>query len=155
MSDIVNITDIAIAGKHDTKEGGELMSMGIGSTYNSMLSNYKVPTIPTISVEGVRRQDALKLKEQNVAGLNAYETPSDPVVRKPDAPLEDIALTFHRQDDFSYLGQDSDIHSLDVERAITDMQKDKMLRQYQYFVGSARNVYESTQSPDGIVIPKF
>ena len=131
------------------------MSMGIGNFYNSVLQNYHVPTIPTVSVEEVRRQDALQREAQASAGLSTYEAPAVPDVRKPDAPLEDIAITFNQQEDFGYLGQDSDIHSLDVARAISDMQKDQMLQQYQYFVGSARNVYEGSQTPDGIVIPKF
>lgn len=56
--------------------------------------------------------------------------------QKPNAPLEDISITFHKQDDFGYIGRDSDIHSLDVEKAISDMRKDQILQQYQYFVGS-------------------
>lgn len=129
--------------------------MGISNIYSSILQNYQVPTIPTISVEEVRKQDAMQLKAQSAVELNTYETPVTPQVRKPDAPLEDISITFNRQDDFGYLGQDSDIHSLDVDRAISDMQKDRMLQQYQYFVGSAREVYAGGQAPDGIVIPKF
>ena len=56
--------------------------------------------------------------------------------QKQNAPLEDISITFHKQDDFGYIGRDSDIHSLDVEKAISDMRKDQILQQYQYFVGS-------------------
>ena len=56
--------------------------------------------------------------------------------QKPNAPLEDISITFHKQDDFDYIGRDSDIRSLDVEKAISDMRKDQILQQYQYFVGS-------------------
>ena len=32
-------------------------------------------------------------------------------------------------------GADSDINSLDVDRAISDMQRDQVLQQYQFFVG--------------------
>lgn len=127
--------------------------MGVSSIYSSVLQNYSVPTIPTVSVEDIRRQDALLATQET--GLQTYEAPSAPTIRKPDAAIEDISLTFNRQEDFSYLGQDSDIHSLDVERAISDMQKDWMLQQYQYFVGSAREMYAGAQTPDGIVIPKF
>lgn len=56
--------------------------------------------------------------------------------QKQNAPLEDISITFHKQDDFGYIGRDSDIRSLDVEKAISDMRKDQILQQYQYFVGS-------------------
>lgn len=129
--------------------------MGINGIYSSILQNYQVPTIPTVSVEEIRKQDAMQKEMQPVAELNTYEAPAETQDRKPNAPLEDIAITFNRKDDFGYLGQDSDLHSLDVERAISDMQKDRMLQQYQYFVGSAKAVYEGGQAPDGIVVPKF
>lgn len=32
-------------------------------------------------------------------------------------------------------GSESDIHSLDVEKALSDMHKDQVLQQYQFFVG--------------------
>lgn len=127
--------------------------MGVSSIYSSVLHNYSVPTISTVSMEGVLRQDAPKVAQE--IGLQTYEAPSAPTLRKPDAAIEDISITFNRQEDFGYLGQDSDIHSLDVERAISDMQKDRMLQQYQYFVGSVKDVYAGGQTPDGIVIPKF
>lgn len=129
--------------------------MGINGIYSSILQNYQVPTIPTVSVEEIRKQDAMQKEMQPAAELSTYEAPAETQDRKPNAPLEDIAITFNRKDDFGYLGQDSDIHSLDVERAISDMQKDRMLQQYQYFVGSAKAVYEGGQAPDGIVVPKF
>ena len=34
------------------------------------------------------------------------------------------------------VGKEADIHSLDVEKAISDMQKDQVLHEYQYFVGN-------------------
>lgn len=131
------------------------MSMGINGAYNSVLQNYRVPTIPTVSVDEVQKQDSQRIQEQNAPVLNTYEEPSVPAVRKPDAQLEDISVTFNRQEDFGYIGKDSDIFSLDVEKAVSDMQKDRVLQQYQYFVGSSQNLYEPRQSEDGIVIPKF
>lgn len=132
------------------------MSMGINGMYGGILQNYRVPTIPSVSVEEVKKQDEQRLQMEQAASsqVKAYDEPSVPAVRKPDAQLEDIAITFNKQDDFGYIGKDSDIHSLDVEQAIGDMQKDKMLQQYQYFVGSSQDV-ASKQTPDGIVIPKF
>jgi hypothetical protein len=129
--------------------------MGINGAYNSVLQNYRVSTIPTVSVDEVQKQDSQRIQEQNAPVLNTYEEPSVPAVRKPDAQLEDISVTFNRQEDFGYIGKDSDIFSLDVEKAVSDMQKDRVLQQYQYFVGSSQNLYEPRQSEDGIVIPKF
>ena len=131
------------------------MSMEISRLYAGALQNYKVPSIPAVSLEEVRKQEEL-LMQQSSNGYTAHETPmEEKPPKRADAPLENIAVTFNRQEDFGYLGQDSDIHSLDVERAISDMQKDKMLKQYQYFVGSAQDVYHGVQTPDGIVIPKY
>lgn len=59
-----------------------------------------------------------------------------------NAQLDDISITFHKQDDFGYIGRDSDIHSLDVEKALSDMRKDQILQQYQYFVGSKTTFVE-------------
>ena len=70
-----------------------------------------------------------------------------------DAPLEDISLTFNKQESFGYIGRDSDIQSLDVQKAVSDMRKDSVLQQYQYFVGSARNLM--ARSADGAVVAKF
>jgi hypothetical protein len=131
------------------------MSIGINSAYNNGLQNYRVPTIQTVSAEEVKKQDAQLAEEQSALGLRTYEETSTPAVRKPDAQLEDISVTFNKQDDFGYIGKDSDIFSLDVEKAVSDMQKDRMLQQYQYFVGSSKNLYEQHQSADGVVIPKF
>lgn len=36
---------------------------------------------------------------------------------------------------YALAGEESDIRSLDVERAVSDMQKDAVIHQYQYFVG--------------------
>lgn len=43
-------------------------------------------------------------------------------------------------------GADSDIRSLDVEKAVSDMQKDELIHQYQYFVGQDLAV-EASQTP--------
>ena len=81
-------------------------------------------------------------QESRVASSNQIDSPpaenTQAAEKKPsaNAALEDISITFHKQDDFGYIGRDSDIHSLDVEKAISDMRKDQILQQYQYFVGS-------------------
>ncbi|MCM1193215.1 MAG: hypothetical protein NC123_08090 [Butyrivibrio sp.] len=47
-----------------------------------------------------------------------------------------------------------DIQSPDIEKAIDDMKKDKILQQYQYFIGSSRNLYGG-ENADGMVIQKL
>ncbi len=130
--------------------------MGIGSVgdYSSYLQNYRVPVIPSVSVEEVREQE--RLAREAEASVQSYSHELSPVSqpKRNDAPLEDISVTFNKQQDFGYIGKDRDIRSLDVEKAIDDMRKDEVLQQYQYFVGSSQNI-RAAESADGIVIRKF
>ena len=48
-------------------------------------------------------------------------------------------------------GADSSLETLDMERAISDMKKDQLLQQYQFFVGSSRQAEE--QVTDTILYP--
>lgn len=91
----------------------------------------------TVIVEETGADSHVASSEQINSWNSAAVKEETPVgEQKPNAPLEDISITFHKQDDFGYIGRDSDIRSLDVEKAISDMRKDQILQQYQYFVGS-------------------
>lgn len=140
--------------------------MGIGSVgeYTGILGNYKVPVIPGAGLEKMQAQDFPTQAEMTPAAaadsealsavMRSQEGRSQNDILRRNAGLEDISLTFNRQEGFGYIGRDSDIYSLDVEKAIDDMKKDNVLQQYQYFVGSSRNLYE-TGDVDGTVIQKL
>lgn len=132
--------------------------MGIGgiNDYSSLLHNYRVPSIPSVSVEEVKRQEQENKLQQNTSQLSPT-LEEQPVVRAPrkDAALEDISLTFNKGDDFGTIGRDADIHSLDVENALSDMKKDSVLQQYQYFVGNQNTSGALVNNADGLVIPKY
>lgn len=126
--------------------------MGSLSTY----SNYPRPEIKQVSEEDVRRQD----QEQQQAALQQstqdYSRMADLAAqdrRAKAADLENISLTFNKTDSFDYLGSESGLENLDVMKAVSDMRKDEVLQEYQYFVGSSQNF--AFQSEDGVVIPKF
>ncbi len=129
--------------------------MGIDkiNDYTNLIGNYRIPSIPSVSIEEVKRQDEQRVENSQIrpASVNDAET-----YRKPrnDAALEDISLTFNKGDDYGYIGKDSDIYSLDVENAISDMQKDNILKQYQFFVGNT-GVNTIVNNTDGVVIPKI
>lgn len=127
------------------------MRIGAIEDYSSYLQNYRAPVIPQVSVEEVKRQDQMKAREvQPVPEMTREEAP-DLSYRKPNAEIDQLSLTFNKQESFDYLGKDSDINDLDMQKAISDMQKDQMLMQYQYFVGSAKNLFSNG---DGTVIVK-
>ena len=129
--------------------------MGIGSIndYAGILQNYRVPVIREVSLDAVRNQEEKNTVTAVPAAELSREIPSVSCQERKDAPLEDISITFNKEDDFGYIGRDKDIRSLDVEKAIDDMKKDQILQQYQYFVGSSRNIV--SESEDGTVIQKM
>ena len=49
----------------------------------------------------------------------------------------DYANTYDSNASYELKGADSDISSLDVTKAVYNLDKDKVLQQYQHFVGSA------------------
>ena len=127
------------------------MRIGAIEDYSSYLQNYRAPVIPQVSVEEVKRQDQMKVREAEPVPEMTREEVPDLSYRKPNAEIDQLSLTFNKQESFDYLGKDSDINDLDMQKAISDMQKDQMLMQYQYFVGSAKNLFSSE---DGTVITK-
>lgn len=65
----------------------------------------------------------------------------------------DYSLTFLKNNDYSNFSPESSLGSQDMQQAISDMHKDSILQEYQYFVGSAQNVVQYA-SEDGTVIQK-
>lgn len=127
------------------------MRIGAIEDYSSYLQNYRAPVIPQVSVEEVKRQDQMKVREAEPVPEMTREEAPDLSYRKPNAEIDQLSLTFNKQESFDYLGKDSDINDLDMQKAISDMQKDQMLMQYHYFVGSAKNLFSNG---DGTVIVK-
>lgn len=127
----------------------------------SVMQNYKIPSAPVfgpekkvisdVPVNDIRENPSADYQASVDNGLS-IET-SVKIPERKDALLEDISLTFNLQEEFGYLGQDSDIRSLDMEQAISDMKKDEVLQQYQYFVGRSQNLLN--ESTDGSVFVKF
>ncbi len=131
--------------------------MGINgiNDYSNFISNYRIPSIPSVSVEEVKRQDEAKNAVKESFQLRSERPEEVSLSAKPanNAALEDISLTFNKGDDYGYIGKDSDIYSLDVENAISDMQKDDILKQYRFFVGNT-GTGAILDNADGVVIPK-
>lgn len=58
------------------------------------------------------------------------------VPQGPDQGAIDYANQYQPDATYELKGVDSDIARLDVEKALSDMKKDEVLMQYQFFVGS-------------------
>ena len=106
---------------------GGVNGIGRMQDYSIQMPDYAKQPAKTVIVEDPKQESHVASSAQIDSGVAG---------KTANAPLDDISITFHKQDDFGYIGRDSDIHSLDVEKAISDMRKDQILQQYQYFVGS-------------------
>ncbi len=129
------------------------MRIGGFEDYSSYLQNYRVPEIPSVSLEEVRRQDDQRKVETTPqsAGTQA-QSAAVPTAPRKDALLEDISLTFNRSEDFGFLGRESDLALLDAEANVSEARKDDILQQYQYFAGGkTTNLVDNT---DGMVVVK-
>lgn len=127
--------------------GIELMSGfgGISSYYN------RAYEIPSVTPEEVKKQEQQQQAASPVAKAETSEIQAIDT-RSKTADLENISLTFNKEESYDYLGSESSLTGLDMQKAISDMKRDSVLQEYQYFVGSSQNLF--INPADGMVIPK-
>lgn len=126
----------------------------IGATYYSQMNNnYRVNPIPVVkndSVSGLSQNNQVDLKDESKQSERKYDI--SPISRqKASIDPKDVSLSFNKGNDYSYIGSDKDIAGLDIEKAISDMKQDRILQEYNYFVGNSNNVFSSE---DGVVLAK-
>lgn len=136
--------------------------MGIGgiSDYSGLFRNYRIPEIPKADYGQLNRTEEVPAKAEadvsrdTVDTVDTVSAPEETGREKPGmADVKEISLSFNRGEDYSYIGSDSDISGLDMKKAISDVRKDKILWQYQYFVGEVKNMRNA--EADGSVVIKF
>ncbi len=119
--------------------------------------------IKTVDIDTVKKQEEQKsVQSQETSSIIPSSREAEQRKAERVANLQEISLTFNKNDDYGYIGKDSSLESLDMQKAISDMQKDSILQEYQYFVGSANGFVPMEQgmgilqsaSQDGIVIQK-
>lgn len=57
---------------------------------------------------------------------------------RPDSGAAEYAKQYEPEAVYELKGTDSDLFNLDVEKAISDMKKDQVLQQYQFFIGESQ-----------------
>lgn len=117
--------------------------------------NFKIKNIPQVDAQELKRQSEEALKTQPIEVNVPKETTPVEDNRSKAANLDNISLSFNQGEDYSYIGSESDINNLDMQKAISDMRKDKILEDYQYFVGSSQEFMTKFNSEDGSVFMKF
>ena len=99
----------------------------------------------SIKAEALRSQQIAEA--QPTISLQQRE---EPQVTVTEVPVEqnfdsyDFAQTYRSGETYELKGKDSDLESLDVQKAVSDLSKDQVLQQYQYFVGSSDAVTKKT-----------
>ena len=134
-----------------------MSNLGI-SDYGSIFQNYRIPSIPEVRTEQVQPKEKPELSSVQAQPKKVFT--EQEITRNPaskSADLENISLKFNAGEDYEYIGKDKELANLDIHKAISDMKKDSVLQQYQYFVGNAQSFMNDAivASEDGIVIPKF
>ncbi len=134
------------------------MAINLFSDYGGFYNSYRPNNIPYVDTKKVEAQDLLKQQEEETlpkvieSASKVFETSVDS--RSRIADLENVSLTFNQGDDFSYIGSDLNIDNPDMEQAISDMHKDKLLQDYQFFVGSSEDLTKLLDNSDGLVLMK-
>lgn len=117
--------------------------------YHYYQNNYRMNEIPPVDavspVQEVKEQDNIRIliPEAEESGVESSQ-------RKVVDPNE-ISIGINKNNDYSFIGRDKDIQNLDMKKAISEMRQDTILKDYTYFVGNSRSIY---QSDDGVVLLK-
>lgn len=123
------------------------------SPYDSALRFQELRKIAS-KEEAVQSVQADSKVEANQKVLNSQISINDKEEtsrKKPALELENISLGFQKNDTFDYIGSQRDLVQLDMEKAISDMKKDEVLGQYNFFVGRSELAGNIFESDDGIV----
>ncbi len=89
----------------------------------------------TIKAAAVKNEDvavAAKEKKEELAPKTEQQNAARP---EQKFGSYDYAKMYRPNENVQMKGADADLKSLDMEKAISDMRKDQVLQQYQFFVG--------------------
>lgn len=99
--------------------------------YNRIMS---LQVMPVREVEANNAIQVLPTKEATVDEVSEEEI--NQAKAKQTFGAYDFANQYDPSATYSLKGEKSELKNLDVEKAISDMQKDQAIHQYQYFVGN-------------------
>ena len=100
----------------------------------------------------VKKPEESKASEGSLNAASAQQgaDTESAVKRERLLGLEDISITFNRNDDFDIIGKTSDITDLDLQKAVSISKKDDILNNYK----AAENALPVYSGEDGLVIAK-
>ena len=80
------------------------------------------------------------MEQNDSADVKAVQVPA---AQKEDHGAAEFNARYQPDASYDLKGADSDISKLDVEKALSDLKKDQVLQQYQFFVGD--DAFASTE----------
>ena len=98
---------------------------------NSISATHNDVTVPK-PMEAEQEEQKVERSEESVAAARSKQT----------FGAYDYAEQYRPTEDFEVNAKDSDLRSLDVQKAISDMRKDQAIQQYQVFVGEKNGAEE-------------
>ena len=124
--------------------------------YSGLWNQLRYQNIRTVGMGEAGAQDVQRGQADSPnAGVDAaapYQEPERVDAGRRIADLQDVSLSMGTQKDMDFLGRETGLETLDMEQAISDMRKDSVLQEYQYFVGGQAVIV--TAGEDGMVIRK-
>ena len=109
-------------------------SIKINEFRNQQIQESKaVETPPSLMEEST---DSRQQEQENVSVIASKE----------DNGAKEFADRYQPDVTYELKGMDSDISKLDIEKALSDMKKDQVLQQYQFFVGEKQQTADEPLS---------
>lgn len=119
-----------------------------------MPRSYDVGTMqPKKVIEDISVQPDNKTPDSPDYSPNELTLDKSRDLRRTITDFDNISLTFNKEETFDYIGSESSLANLDMQKAISDMRRDKIFEEYQYFVGSKPDL-EIGGEVDGTVVLK-
>ena len=127
-----------------------LGSFDMMSAYNRI--NVSDQAISAAKVEATTKpQEVVKEEPKQQEPELKVNLNLDGMRRRSGFNLDDISRDFTRREPFAMTKVDDQQMQSEMQKAVSDMEKDQSLQQYQYFVGSSNVILDNE---DGMVIMK-
>ena len=130
------------------------MRIGNGFDYLTHYNDYSVSKLRSELINSAPAQDDAVKADKTADGESSKQVAGS--VNEADVKkqrllgLEDVSLSFNKKDDFELIGSTSDITSLDIGKALSDVKKDDILSRY----AAAEKNIPVYSGEDGTVIAK-
>lgn len=112
------------------------MYLQIGNT-RILQESLNADKMKSESEAGIHKELQSDLEQRNEESKTQLKEIKGASKQEREEALE-YALGSTRKAEYSLVGADSNMESLDIAKAISDMRRDSILQEYQYFVKSAK-----------------